>query len=363
MRRTHPLIVGGGPAGAMAAIRLAQAGERPLLLERTTEPQDGVCGGFLSGDTLAMLQGVGIDAFALGGRRVTHLHLVAGSRTALIELPFTAAGLSRRALDATLLSRIDAVERGVTVRTIDGDQPIVRTADGTTLEASAIFLATGKHDLRGAGREAAAGDDPPIGMRVRLAPTPALQRSLADRIELILFDRGYAGLVLHEDGSANLCFTVARSRLDAVGGNRAALLADWAAEAPMLGERIGQSGGAGGWASVARVPYGWRTDMTRPGLFRLGDQAAVIASLAGDGIAIALSSGAMAAGRYAREGAAGTLGFQRDFARTARRPLWIANQLRALAENSDLAPFGIRALNAFPAAARIATRATRIGAY
>ena len=33
------LIVGGGPAGAAAAITLARAGERPLLIERTRETE------------------------------------------------------------------------------------------------------------------------------------------------------------------------------------------------------------------------------------------------------------------------------------------------------------------------------------
>lgn len=361
MRRTHPLIVGGGPAGTMAAIRLQQFGEQPLLLERSAEPQDGVCGGFLGGDTLAMLESAGIDAFALGARRVTQLHLIARRRTALIELPFVAAGLSRRALDAALQARAGALERGVTVRTIE--QLTVKTGDGAALEVPAVFLATGKHDLRGAGRQHSAADNPPVGLRIRLAPAPALQRTLSDRIELVLLDRGYAGLVLHEDGSANLCLTVARSRLDAAGGDRMALLQDLAAEAPILGERIGQSGGLGGWASVARVPYGWRTGITRPGLFRLGDQAAVIASLAGDGIAIALRSAVMAADAYARGGPCGAIGFQHDLAKAARRPLRLAERLRTLAESRRLAPIGVGALSAIPGAARIATRATRIGTY
>lgn len=363
MRRTHPLIVGGGPSGAMAAICLERAGERPLLLERSTEARDGVCGGFLSGDTIAMLESTGIDIFSLGARRVTRLHLVAGRRDALIDLPFRAAGLSRRTLDTALLSLVGAVERGVTARAIDTRRLAVKTGDGAPVEASAVFLATGKHDLRGAARDADAGSDPPVGLRVRLAPTSSVQRALADRIELILLDRGYAGLVLHEDGSANLCLTVARSRLDRVAGDRNALLDDLSAEAPVLGERIAQSGGLGGWSSIARVPYGWRASLAEPSVFRLGDQAAVIASLAGDGIAIALRSAAMAADQYVKHGPDGATGFQRHLARIARRPLRIASMLRGLAESGSLAPIGIRALDAFPTAALVATRATRIGAY
>src|SRR3546814_8634650 len=34
MRRTNPLIVGGGPAGAAAAMRLLDAGIKPIVIER-----------------------------------------------------------------------------------------------------------------------------------------------------------------------------------------------------------------------------------------------------------------------------------------------------------------------------------------
>ena len=42
------LIVGGGPAGAAAAIMLAEAGIRAIVLERSRDTGDALCGGFLS---------------------------------------------------------------------------------------------------------------------------------------------------------------------------------------------------------------------------------------------------------------------------------------------------------------------------
>jgi menaquinone-9 beta-reductase len=50
--------------------------------------------------------------------------------------------------------------------------------------------------------------------------------------------------------------------------------------------------------AVAGLPYGYVHDQRThdpAGLFRLGDQAAVIASLTGDGVALALASGSLAA--------------------------------------------------------------------
>ena len=66
MRPTPALIAGGGPAGSVAALLLAQGGDRPLVLERSREPQDALCGGFLSWLTLESLANVGIDPATLG---------------------------------------------------------------------------------------------------------------------------------------------------------------------------------------------------------------------------------------------------------------------------------------------------------
>ena len=103
-----------------------------------------------------------------------------------------------------------------------------------------------------------------------------------------------------------------------MAGGPEALLAELMKEAPLLAERIG---GAvpGSWEAVAGVPYGWRARATEPGRYRIGDQAAVIASLAGDGIAVALASGAAAAQACLHGDGAGAA-YQRDFARRARRP-------------------------------------------
>src|SRR3546814_12513434 len=51
-----------------------------------------------------------------------------------------------------------------------------------------------------------------------------------------LFDVGYAGLLLQEDGAANLCLSVARDRLsDGVPAMMRAIMA----QAPHLAERMG----------------------------------------------------------------------------------------------------------------------------
>lgn len=363
MRRTPALIVGGGPAGASAAICLARAGLPHLLLERSREPGDALCGGFLSWRTLETLAGLGIEREALGARDVTHVRLFAGARSSEAALPGPGRGVSRRHLDSLLLSRAmaegAAIERGVAVRGIESR--VARLDDGAEIAGGALFLASGKHDVRGLARPAdARGADPVLGLRVRLSPAPALTRLLERRIELHLFDRGYAGIVLHEDGTANLCIAVHRSRLDAAGDPER-LLDQLGSENPPLGERLGYRTADQPIDAIANVPYGWRVRHATSGLFRLGDQAGVIPSLAGEGMGIAIASGIRAANAYHRGGAAAAAGYQRRLSRDLARPMAVAGWIRDGAESPTAARLALPIAERLPILIEIVARLTRIG--
>ncbi len=362
MRRTPALIVGGGLAGAATAIQLARAGLPHLLVERSRETGDAICGGFLSWRTLETLSGLGIDPDTLNPDRVTRARIFAGNRRAEAALPHPAVSVTRHRLDTVMLDEAERlgtpVERGVTVREIDGTS--ARLADGATIATDALFLASGKHDVRGMARpEDARGADPTLGIRVRIAPSPALSKALAGGIELHLFDRGYAGLAMQEDGTANLCMAVHRSRLQAAG-SPAQLLEALGREMPALGEWVALIDPAAQIDAIANVPYGWRQRTGVDATFRLGDQAGVIPSLAGEGMGIALASGVAAARAYEKGGPASAAQWQETFARRLARPIGIAGIVRRIAESERAAwllPF-MR-----PALIQVIANATRMGQY
>lgn len=335
------LVLGGGLAGAAAAIWLARAGHRVTLWERARTPQHKICGEFLSWEAQAYLKDLGLDLAALGAVPITRVRLVTAARIAAGPLGFTARSLTRRTLDAALLDRAEAagvtVGRGVTAADVSADGTV--RAGQQAVRPERLLLATGKHNLRGTERRdpdprLARAEGNELGFKSYFRLAPAARAALAGHVELYLFQGGYAGLQLVERDAANLCFLVDAARYQRCGGDFAALLADLGAELPALAERL-----AGAVPlldrplAISAVPYGF---LHRPGrtgggtLYRLGDQAVVIPSFTGEGMSLALHSARLAA-RAIVAGESADI-HARRFARDAAGPLWRALRMQELAE-------------------------------
>jgi menaquinone-9 beta-reductase len=372
MPRAHPvtetLVIGGGLAGSAAAALLARGGQRVHLIERAPGPHDKICGEFLSTEAQAHLSAIGLDVARLGGAPIDTVRLVAGDREASARLPFTALGLTRRTLDAALLDHAAAcgarVDRGVAVRSIECGR--VETSVGD-LQPSAVLLATGKHDLRGARRDTAGTIDSLVGFKQYFDVDPATRASLKGIIEVILFDGGYAGLQLVERGVANLCLLVSRDRLAVAGRDWDGLFAALLNE-PGIGRRLATAKPRlGKPLTISNVPYGFlhraRADDDAR-LFRLGDQAGVIPSFSGDGMAIALHSARLAAIAVA-DGTAAPAYHARlrgDIARQVRLATWLQRAgFSGLGQRALLLALGVMpgAMSAIAAATRVPRPALR----
>ncbi len=298
-------MIGGGPAGASFAARLAEAGRDVLVIEREAGPHDKVCGEFLSREALHYLTAAGIDLPGLGAVPINSLGLAAGAASVVTRLPFPAMSLSRRVLDEAMLARAgQAGARVVRGRRVLGAGPEagatrLRLDDGDKVLAETAVLATGKHDLRGHARPAGRQNDL-VGFKMMFRLAPRQAAALDGRVELMLFAGGYAGLQPVEGARANLCLLVRRDRFAAIGRDWPALLAAIGAETPLLAKRL--DGALAEWPkplTIAGLPFG--LVMQAPdesGLWRLGDQAAVIPSFSGDGMSIALHSARLAASAY-----------------------------------------------------------------
>src|SRR3546814_11067260 len=104
MRRTNPLIVGGGPAGAAAAMHLLDAGIKPIVIERQAAGRDALCGGFLSWRTVEMLETLGISRDLLNAHDVNSLRIVSGRHCHELPFPVTPNPVSPQTLDHLLFT-------------------------------------------------------------------------------------------------------------------------------------------------------------------------------------------------------------------------------------------------------------------
>lgn len=360
----RPIVIGGGPAGSAAAITLAKGGNAPLLFERSSVTGDAICGGFLSWQSLASLTELGIEPATLGGHTVDRVRLFCGTRSVETALPQLGMGLSRRRLDAVMLDAAAAagarIERGVKVQSVDNGQATL--ADGSQHHAPDIFLATGKHGLPGHPRPApsVSADDPVVGLRMRYAANATTTGLIGSAVELFLFDRGYAGLVQQEDGSANLCLAVHKSRLTESGGRPETLIADWAKTCGPLGDRLGQTDVVAPINAIAAIPYGWQVRSGTAGLWRLGDQAACIPSLAGEGMGIALYTGISAAGALLAGEDSAT--WQLRTAHALARPMRVARLAWRVAEQPVWNQRAVGLLGQMPWLIGVMARLTRVPA-
>ncbi len=352
------LIAGGGVAGGAVACLL---GPDALLIERERAAHDKICGEFISHEAQSYLARLGVDPLALAAARIDAVRLVHGDRIAQAALPFRGLGLSRRTLDAALLANAEAA--GATM--LRGHAIRSASAEGLEVEgrgriaAPVIFLATGKHDLRGARRQLDETPEDLVGLKMYFELTAVQQAELSGFVEMLLFSGGYAGLQLIEGGVANLCLLIGRAQFRAAGGDWPGVRHYLERACPHLARRLaGATEVLDRPLSTFRVPYGYvhaPGPADWPGLFRLGDQMGVIPSFCGDGISIALHSAFAAVSAYRGEGTASYHPrMRRELMGQIGRAAWLYRAGRA---HPKLA---VAAARAWPGALRWIARLTRV---
>jgi geranylgeranyl reductase family protein len=145
------IVAGAGPAGATAALRLARAGVRVLVVERYALPRQKPCGGGISTRVLSRFPWLSGELPRIPTHPVSSLYLEGPSGGAFrmqsngpavllirrIEFDYLLASLAREAgaemLASTAIAQARQDAGGVTLRTRDGRElraPMVIAADG-----------------------------------------------------------------------------------------------------------------------------------------------------------------------------------------------------------------------------------------
>jgi flavin-dependent dehydrogenase len=397
------IIVGGGPAGACAAIELASAGARVLLAEREKFPREKLCGEFISPECLGHFGRLGVlERMREGGARVAETIFYAPSGRG-VSVPSAwfggggeALGLSRAEMDARLLAR--AREAGAVVLeeaslagvlTEGGRVCGVRLhARGATREfrARVTLDATGRHravvrragrELSGegekAGRDGVGAPEPSVAAEKQRATLVAFKahlegaRGAAGVCEIYFYPGGYGGLSPVEGGRSNLCF-IARARdVRERGSDAERVVREVVRRNRRAAHTLEAARAEGRWLGVSVESFGRHEPAPFDGLLAVGDAAAFIDPFTGSGMLMALEGGRLAASAVSRWLARG----DDDFGTLAReyRAAYVARfdarlRLCGLLRRAALAPptfaeAGVLALSASERLRRRLARATR----
>jgi flavin-dependent dehydrogenase len=300
-------IIGGGPAGASAAMESLRRGLSVAIYERDRFPRDKVCGEFISAESLPLLESAIPDALKAGARILSAEFVSQRGRTVCFPLPKPSLGLSRRALDQALWQ--SAVAHGalameaMLVRRVSrsGSQGNatweIESSNGERLRARALLVACGRWwKLEGLSspadpsRRSSAGDW--MGVKTHF-------RGMASRgqVEVYFFPGGYCGLAPVEGGLYNACCLLNRSLSRKASGQGAADFRSWLgkiARSPALDERLKCSSQSGPVITTAPVRLA-RREAVQDGALRAGDAAGFLDPFTGDGISMALHGGRLAA--------------------------------------------------------------------
>jgi len=328
--RAQVLVVGGGPAGALAALRLAREGQDVLLLEQRRDFAAKVCGEFVSGEGVAVLSRLDLlqDLLGCGAARIRQARLHALSGAAFdASLPDCEAqcglGVSRALLDETLVQRArSAGARILLGARLSGLAPAPRgwharfLLDGAEREvrAEVVLGADGRNSAvaRHAGLHGP-GSSVGIGLQIHLP-----RETVADeRVELFFLREGYAGLCPVE--SSRYCLG-ALLPARASGRDPFGRLLEALPEHPLWSDRRACARRVVQRAAAYPVSMGIRR-ATRPGLFLAGDAAGFVDPFSGQGIALALLGGEAAARAIQGEFSQHPQSSRREYDRFLRREL------------------------------------------
>jgi flavin-dependent dehydrogenase len=302
-------IIGGGPAGAAAALEARRQGLSVAIWERDRFPRDKVCGEFISFEARPFLQNEILGTVACGAEIRSAQFVTDCSGSRIFRLPRPALGLSRRVLDIALwkaasragadvyedeaVRRVQYLIRGsgpAGTWEIESDRGIIRRSRALIVACGRWWAIEGLSSPAGRHEPLARGDW--IGAKAHFAGIPS-----RDGVEMYFFRGGYCGLAPVEDGACNVCCLVRREQVRQSHTNALDDFAAWLIQVSHLAALEKRLQGAQQVSAVVTTApvHLSRRQAAQSGALLVGDASGFLDPFTGEGISMALHSGRLAA--------------------------------------------------------------------
>jgi menaquinone-9 beta-reductase len=331
-------IVGGGLAGLVSSILLARKGVDVTLIEKKQYPFHRVCGEYISNEVVPFLKSENLFPDKFSPAAITRFQLTAvDGKSAILPLDMGGFGVSRFSFDDFLFQ--EAKKSGVNVlqdtevSSIEfaGDHFSITTPSGSS-DSDVVLCAFGKRSKIDVEwkRSFATKRSPYVAVKYHLRVEHD-----HDLIALHNFKGGYCGISNIENGKANLCYLVHRDKLRKAGSiaeleqtvlKKNPWLKSIFDNADFLFEKP---------ETMNEISFETKEPIFNHTLM-IGDAAGMITPLCGNGMAMAIRSGKIAA-ELTHQFCAGKLSRQQleaqyaaAWKKTFAGQLWFGRQVQKL---------------------------------
>ena len=333
------VIVGGGVAGLSAANELADAGVSPLIIEAGKFPSHKICGEFISHECLPILDRWQIHLLG----HIDLCRFISGSRKAEFRLPIASGSCSRYRLDGMLFER--ALNKGAraltetTVLSLNETSGLyeLQLSNGQTVQARNLMIGTGRIPKLHNNQK-------PLELKYYGFKAHFENMGNENRVEMHLFPGGYLGISNVDDKTTNIACIVKKSAV-----NQPITFMDEIKNHPSMQifkERMSKSKMIYPQWLMGQLPeFGIRSNPAMKNIFWIGDAAGSIPPICGDGLAIAITSGCLAADCFLKSNAKE---FKNEWVKRYHRRFFIAKYIHKFMTTKYLESLAVEACRLFP---------------